>query len=236
MAKAKKIVPPNLDYLMTGQSMKLLPVSFIANQYSLDEKECRDLAKKFGAYKKVGNNNRINYDLFEQEFEVYLTEGENYLSPAERKKVAKPDKMDELLATDRKACRPNRKLVKVESICKKYSISPQRCRSLARDAGAFIEIRRETFVDKEVFDAAYREQFKAERTHTESSSTAPAEKNYMRYPQAADHFSMSLTCFKALAREAGAVRKIGNVALVNIDEVAEYIESNCRQEVKHEET
>ena len=43
---------------------------------------------------------------------------------------------------------------------------------------------------------------------------------------AADYFSMSLTCFKALAKEAKAVRRIGGVTLVNVDVIIEYIEVN----------
>jgi hypothetical protein len=59
-----------------------------------------------------------------------------------------------------------------------------------------------------------------------AKSYEPVKKEYMRYQEAAEYFSMSMTCFKALAKEANSIRRIGNIVLINIDVVIDYIEEN----------
>ena len=49
-------------------------------------------------------------------------------------------------------------------------------------------------------------------------------KKYVRYNEGAELFSMGLHGFMDLAKEAGAVRKIKGVCLVNVDVINQYIE------------
>lgn len=49
-------------------------------------------------------------------------------------------------------------------------------------------------------------------------------KKYVRYKEGADLYSLGIHGFQALAKEAGAVRKINGVCLVNIEVLNEYIE------------
>jgi len=49
-------------------------------------------------------------------------------------------------------------------------------------------------------------------------------KKYVRYAEGAKLYSMGLHSFQNLAKEAGAVRKMKGVVLVNLDIVNEYIE------------
>ena len=86
-----------------------------------------------------------------------------------------------------------------------------------------------TDVFEDVYKGQLRErkrQQKVELVKEQLKSYEPVTKEYMRYQEAADYFSMSLTCFKALAKEAKAVRRIGGVTLVNVDVIIEYIEVN----------
>ena len=56
-------------------------------------------------------------------------------------------------------------------------------------------------------------------------TTKEKTKRYVRYQEGADLYSMSLRKFTDIARDAGAVRKIGGMALVSVDCVDRYIES-----------
>lgn len=49
-------------------------------------------------------------------------------------------------------------------------------------------------------------------------------KKYVRYNEGAELYSMGVHGFMDLAKEAGAVRKIRGVCLVNVEIVNEYIE------------
>lgn len=55
--------------------------------------------------------------------------------------------------------------------------------------------------------------------------TAPSRKIYVRYTDGAEMYSMSRHSFMKLAAEAGAVRKINRLSLVNTKIFEEYIES-----------
>ncbi|WP_207654508.1 DUF6462 family protein [Lacrimispora amygdalina] len=50
-------------------------------------------------------------------------------------------------------------------------------------------------------------------------------KKFVRYPEGAEMYSMGLSSFTKLAREAKAVYKKGNIVLVNINIVDEYLET-----------
>lgn len=49
-------------------------------------------------------------------------------------------------------------------------------------------------------------------------------KKFVRYPEGAEMYSMGLSSFTKLAREAKAVYKKGNIVLVNINLIDEYLE------------
>ena len=55
-------------------------------------------------------------------------------------------------------------------------------------------------------------------------NVAAGAKKYVRYKEGADLFSMGERTFMDLAKEAGAVRKIKGVCLVNIEALNQYIE------------
>lgn len=51
------------------------------------------------------------------------------------------------------------------------------------------------------------------------------QKKYVRYNEGAELYSMGIHGFMDLAKEAGAVRKVRGVCLVNLDIINEYIEN-----------
>ena len=58
-----------------------------------------------------------------------------------------------------------------------------------------------------------------------TTSVSVEKKVFFRYKDGAKHYSMSMTSFKKLAEEAGAVYKYGKIALVNSVMVDEYLEN-----------
>ena len=55
--------------------------------------------------------------------------------------------------------------------------------------------------------------------------TKAATKKFVRYKEGAERYSIGLTKFQALAKEAGAVYKIDKIALVNCDLFEKYLET-----------
>ena len=53
---------------------------------------------------------------------------------------------------------------------------------------------------------------------------ASGQKKYVRYGEGAELFSMGSHAFMDLAKEAGAVRKIKGICLVNVEVLNQYIE------------
>lgn len=51
------------------------------------------------------------------------------------------------------------------------------------------------------------------------------KKKYVRYAEGAELYSMGLHSFQSLAKDAGAVRKVKGVVLVNTEKIEEFIES-----------
>lgn len=56
-------------------------------------------------------------------------------------------------------------------------------------------------------------------------ATKKLEKKFVRYPEGAEKYSLGLTKFQALAKEAKAVYKIDKVALVNCEIFEKYLET-----------
>lgn len=50
-------------------------------------------------------------------------------------------------------------------------------------------------------------------------------KKYVRYNEGAEMYSMGLVSFIKLAKEAHAVRKVHNIALVNMEVLDKYLEA-----------
>lgn len=51
------------------------------------------------------------------------------------------------------------------------------------------------------------------------------EKKYVRYQEGADMYSMSVRKFQDLAKDAGAIYKVGKMALVKVVIMDEYLET-----------
>ncbi len=54
---------------------------------------------------------------------------------------------------------------------------------------------------------------------------AYSKKRLVRYKEGAEMYSMGITKFTALARDAGAIIKIGQMVLVDLDTFENYLES-----------
>jgi len=50
------------------------------------------------------------------------------------------------------------------------------------------------------------------------------KKKFVRYKEGAELYSMGMTKFQEISKEAGAVYKVGQVCLVNTDVLDEYLE------------
>ena len=51
------------------------------------------------------------------------------------------------------------------------------------------------------------------------------EKKYVRYHEGADMYSMSVRKFQDLAKDAGAIYKVGKMALVKVEIMDAYLET-----------
>lgn len=60
---------------------------------------------------------------------------------------------------------------------------------------------------------------------TDYENTKQNAKKFIRYREGAERYSMGLTKFQALAREAKAVYKVDNIALVNCEIFEKYLET-----------
>ena len=62
-------------------------------------------------------------------------------------------------------------------------------------------------------------------TRKDVEKTKCAAKKFVRYPEGAERYSLGLTKFQELAKEAKAVYKIDKVALVNCEIFEKYLET-----------
>lgn len=51
------------------------------------------------------------------------------------------------------------------------------------------------------------------------------EKKFVRYQEGADMYSMSIRKFQDLAKDAGAIHKVGKMALVKIEIMDKYLDT-----------
>lgn len=57
-----------------------------------------------------------------------------------------------------------------------------------------------------------------------------SKKKYVRYAEGAELYSMGLHSFQEIAKEAGAVRKVKRMVLVNTEKVDAFIESFAEED------
>ncbi len=62
-------------------------------------------------------------------------------------------------------------------------------------------------------------------TRKDVEKTNMKAKKFVRYPEGAERYSIGLTKFQALAKEAKAVYKIDKIALVNCEIFERYLET-----------
>ena len=116
--------------------------------------------------------------------------------------------------------------------------------NLVKEAGATWALRKTAMVDVDKLDAYLdknyavaddrsesekREVIKMPRARKEVENleelVGSNKKKYVRYAEGAQLYSMGLHSFQNLAKDAGAVRKVKGVVLVNTEKVDAFIES-----------
>lgn len=110
---------------------------------------------------------------------------------------------------------------------------------LVKEANANWTLRKTAMVDLEKLEQYIKENYRLEKVYRKESERdvvmrrkqlsnieemlGNKRKKYVRYDEGAQLFSMGLHSFQQLAKDAGAVYKIKNIVLVNVDEVEEFI-------------
>ena len=109
---------------------------------------------------------------------------------------------------------------------------------LAKDAKATWPLRKTAIVDIDLLDKYIDEHCTERLEREEEKMPKPRKqidnieelikskkKKYVRYAEGAEIYSMGLHTFQKLAKDAGAIRKVKGIVLVNTDKVDEFIES-----------
>jgi hypothetical protein len=110
--------------------------------------------------------------------------------------------------------------------------------NLAKDAKATWPLRKTAMVDIDLLDN-YIDEHCVEKPEREEKSMARTrkvvenledlvkekKKKYVRYAEGAELYSMGLHSFQKLAKDAGAIRKVKGIVLVNTEKVDAFIES-----------
>lgn len=109
---------------------------------------------------------------------------------------------------------------------------------LAKDAEATWPLRITAMVDIDLLDKymdehciekTEREELGMPRTRKEVENLEELVKNkkkkYVRYAEGAELYSMGLHSFQSLAKDAGAIRKVKGIVLVNTEKFDAFIES-----------
>lgn len=109
---------------------------------------------------------------------------------------------------------------------------------LAKEAKATWPLRKTAIVDIDLLDKYIDEHCTEKLEREEEKMPKPRKqidnieelikskkKKYVRYAEGAEIYSMGLHTFQKLAKDAGAIRKVKGIVLVNTDKVDEFIES-----------
>ena len=125
--------------------------------------------------------------------------------------------------------------VEARTLVDRYSLRYYEVKRIARECGAFKQMRKQSLIDYAVFDAYiasfFREEGEEEMKRLDRndpklcSEVNQGNKKYVRYDEGAYLYSMGIRNFTDLAKKADAVRKIGGVCLTSIEKVNAYIES-----------
>ena len=110
---------------------------------------------------------------------------------------------------------------------------------LAKEADAVWTLRKKAIVDMKVLDA-YIEAHAVEREEWRMGRRTPIDsiedimkaknKKYVRMDEAKELYSVGRHTLEKWAREAGAVRKLNNVVLINTEKLDAFIEANAEEE------
>ncbi|HKL98391.1 MAG TPA: DUF6462 family protein [Mobilitalea sp.] len=110
--------------------------------------------------------------------------------------------------------------------------------NLAKNAKATWPLRKTAMVDIDLLDK-YIDEHCIEKSEREEKSMPKTrkvvenleelvkdkKKKYVRYAEGAELYSMGLHSFQALAKDAGAIRKVKGIVLINTEKVDAFIES-----------
>lgn len=154
-----------------------------------------------------------------------------------------PVNLDKYLEGDKK------RYLTYEDAARLYSMPYWSFVNLAKEAGATWALRKTAMVDIDKLDAYLdkncavaddrsesekREGMKMPRTRKEVEDleelVGSKKKKYVRYAEGAQLYSMGLHSFENLAKDAGAVRKVKGVVLVNTEKVDAFIESFAEED------
>ena len=143
----------------------------------------------------------------------------------------------------------NHKYMTYEKASRMYGIPYWAFVSLAKEAKATWKLRKTAMVDIVVFekyleehclitedeDVDYeKENYIMPRARKEVENieelVKAKKKKYVRYAEGAELFSMGLHTFQAIAKDAGAVRKVKGCVLVNLEKVEAFVESFAEED------
>lgn len=150
-----------------------------------------------------------------------------------------PPKLERYITEDKK-----KRYITYEEGAKLYDLPYYTFVNLAKEAKASIKLRKTAIVDKDIFekymDELQREgkeimAYKRKRMTEEQYSRmhASKRKKFVRYDEGAMLYSLGTNTFKNIAREAGAIYRVGKIVLVNTEIVDEYLE-NYHEEAEWE--
>lgn len=143
----------------------------------------------------------------------------------------------------------NHKYMTYQQAAKHYGLPYWGFVSLAKEAKATWKLRKTAIVDIVVFDRYLEEHclitqdeevdYEMEdmvmpRARKEIENieelVKSKKKKYVRYAEGAELFSMGLHSFQALAKDAGAIRKVKGCVLVNLEKVEAFVESFAEED------
>lgn len=75
--------------------------------------------------------------------------------------------------------------------------------------------------------AQSKDESKQEKIDNISKYVIDGKKKWVRYDEGAIRYSMGITSFRQLAKEAKAVYRVNRIVLVNTEKIDEYMELMC---------
>ena len=168
---------------------------------------------------------------------------------SERKEAYMPRKKPPPVNLDKYLLGRGKTYISYATGAKMYSMPYWTFVTVAKEAGATWALRKTAIVDMDKLDAYLdkhylvtddrselekREVIKMPRTRKAVENleelVGEKKKKYVRYAEGAQLYSMGLHSFENLAKDAGAVRKVKGVVLVNLEKVDAFIESFAEED------